>query len=151
MFEDIQDRAEERQSFLETWRKTEKFFERIGGVILIFAIGLLMAWERPSDEFTVLAIAGFLAGAVTLFIRSRRTSEQRMGLHFLKQAKQSQYSWMANAGAILLAFQANRPLMWVGAGLLLAVGAWFRWRANQIEQFDHLFVKEIVDEPEVEA
>jgi Na+/melibiose symporter-like transporter len=143
-------REHKRPIFLKKWRKTEKSLERMAGVILIFAMGLLMAWERPGDQFTILAIAGFLAAAITLFVRSLRTAEQRMGLHFLSQAKHSQRSWMASAGAILLVIQGNRPLMWVGAGLLLAVGAWFRWRANQIEQFDRLFAKieEEVDEEE---
>jgi hypothetical protein len=145
-----ENRAEQRTEFLAKWSKTEKSLERMAGVILIFAMGLLMAWERPGDQFTILAIAGFLAAAITLFVRSRRTAEQRMGLHFLSHAKHSQRSWMASAGAILLVIQGSRPLMWVGAGLLLAVGAWFRWRANQIEQFDRLFVKieEEVDESE---
>jgi hypothetical protein len=132
-------RAQQRPIFLKGWYKREKSLERIGGVILIFGAGILLVWERSGDQFTVLAIAGFLAGAITLFVRSQRTAEQRMGLRFLDQARQVQFSWMANIAAFYLVFQGNRPLMWVGAGLLSLIAAWFRWRANQLEQLDRLF------------
>ena len=135
-------RAKQRAEFLKKWRKTEKFFERIGAILFIFAAGLLMAWERPGDELTLMAVGCLLSSAIyLLLVYSRRPDEKRTGLNFLNYDRQSQFAWMASMAAFMLAMQSTRPLMIVAAALLVVLAAWFRWRAHQITQFDKLFAK----------
>lgn len=140
-------RAQERTKFLNNWRKAEKFSERVGGILLIFAAGFLISWEKPSDEYTLMAVAGLLTcGIYLLLVYSRRPDDKRTALHFLLYDSQIRYAWMAGMGAVSLVMDIIRPLQVVAAGLLVIFALWFRWRAYQINHFDKLFVNNSEDE-----
>lgn len=131
--------SEKRSEFIDNWYKLEKSAERIAGVILLFAVGLIVAFDKPGDQWTALAVAGMLSAAITIFVYSRKPRAIRTNLHFMKEQTQSQRSVIAGMGAMVLITQlGGRPLAVIIGGLLLIVAVWFQWRAYQIREFDRI-------------
>ena len=137
------EKREKRAEFIENWYKTEKSIERLGAVMLIFASALIAAFDQPSDQWTLLAVTGGIAGSITLFTLSRKARAHRIALNFAKVKTQSNRAIMASIGAMLLITQMRlRPLAFIIGALLFAVSVWYRWRVRKIEQLDTLFKKE---------
>lgn len=137
-----QDRQSERSTFLAKWRHHEKTLERYAGLALIGAGALVLVWEQPGDQFTLLAFALSLATGFTLILRSGGKLRAYQSLHFLQSDQQSSRATFATVAAMFALYQgwnSHRPL-WIVAGILLfSLSAWYRWRAQQIDTFDTLF------------
>ena len=135
---------QQRDEFHTEWQLTEKAFERIAGLILIFAGALAILLDKPGDQFTALAVAGFISGGFTMIFRSRRSSDKRQPLAFVRAEKLSQRVWWISAGiviAILLGVTQDRFLFLLIAGLLTLLRFWYSWREKRIRHFDTLFPK----------
>jgi cobalamin synthase len=147
-----QDYNDEREDFLNKWYQQEKSSERMGAILMIFASVLILVFERlsvDSLEYKTMALAAsvaLLAGGITLLMRSRRPSEERRALHFLRAENQNRNAGYAGVAAAFLLYQAGgRPLMLIGGGLLVIFALWLQWRSMKIRQFDALFAHKIDD------
>jgi hypothetical protein len=118
----------------------------MGAILMLFASVLILVLERLSVdtlEYKTMALAasvGLIAGGITLLVRSRRPSEERRALHFLRYESQVRNAGFAGMGAAYLLLQGGgRPLMLIGGGLLVILALWLQWRGMKIRQFDALF------------
>ena len=137
------EKREKRAEFIENWYKTEKSIERLGAILLIFASALIAVFDQPSDQWTLLAVTGAIAGSITLFTVSRKARAHRTALNFAKVKTQSNRAIMATVGAMILITQMGlRPLALIIGALLFAVSVWYRWRVRKIEQLDAIFTND---------
>ncbi|MGB7338439.1 MAG: hypothetical protein WBC91_06065 [Phototrophicaceae bacterium] len=134
---------EKRRDYIEQWYQTEKSLIRMSGVLLLFAAGLIIAFDQPSDQWTLLAITACIAGGLTLLITSRQPRSRRTTLNFLKEDQQNSRAIFAGMGAIILITQLGiRPLAVIVAVLLAGMAGWYQWRVHKIKNFDALFTKD---------
>jgi hypothetical protein len=139
----------ERNAFLAAWHKLEKSFKRVGGVLMLFAGGLILAFDNPGDatqtQLTILAAAGLIAGGLTLIFRSRGAVDAYTNLYFLQLKQQSSQGLIAGLGAAFLLYQgvqSGRALFWIGALVAAGFWLWFRWRAAKITEYTERFKRD---------
>lgn len=138
---------EKRRDYIENWYKTEKSLIRMGGVLLNFVAGLIVAFDQPGDQWTALALAGCIAGGITLLMLSQQARHRRTTLNFLKEEQQTSRAVFAGMGAMLLITQLGvRPLAFIMGGVLLTIAGWYQWRVHKIKNFDALFTKDTAGE-----
>lgn len=146
----LQDRDElrqKREEFIREWQLTEKASERIAGILLIFAGALVIVFDKPADQFTLLAIALALAGGFTMIFRSRRPADMRKPLAYIRSEVFGNRALMALLGAIVGIWQGivqDRFLFLLVGGLLVLVTIWYRWRQQRVRHFDSLFPKTLL-------
>ena len=146
----LQDRDElrqKREEFIREWQLTEKASERIAGIILIFAGALVIVFDKPADQFTILAIALAISGGFTMIFRSRRPTDMRKPLAYIRSEVFGNRALMASLGAILGVWQGivqDRFLFLLVGGLLVLVTIWYRWRERRVQHFDSLFPKKLL-------
>ena len=146
------EKREQRAEYIENWYSIEKSVERMSAVLLIFVVALIAIFDQPSDQWTLLAITGGVAGSITLFTMSRQPRARRTALNFAKVKNQTNRSVMASIGAMILITQMGmRPLALILGGLLFIVSVWYRWRASKIERLDALFATDEEEEKPIDA
>lgn len=141
---DTSEQYDSREDYLETWRMTERFFERIGGVLFIFCGGLLLAFEQRGDAIALLAAPALMAVGATLIMRRRRVALVHIHLRLLKAAQQANRALMLGLGGAALMFLAFNSGSFTPAllGALASVtGVFYQWRVRKIKQYDALFKK----------
>ena len=139
--------VDERSAFLQAWHKLEKSFKRMGGVLMIFAGGLILAFDNPGDQaqLTILVAAGLIAGGVTLIFRARGAVDAYTNLYFLQLKQQSSQGLIAGLGAAWLLYQGmqtGRALFWIGALVAAGFWLWFRWRMAKISEYTERFKRD---------
>lgn len=134
----------QREEFICEWQLTEKASERITGLLLLFAASLIIVFDKPADQLTILAIAAAIAGGFTMIFRSRRSSDKRKPLAFIRAGTMSTRGMMATLAAVFAAWQGinqNRFLFLLVGSMLVLLALWYRWRESRIRHFDSLFPK----------
>lgn len=142
---------QQREEFIREWQLTEKASERIAGLLLLLAAALTIVFDKPPDQITILAIAVCIAGGFTMIFRSRRASDKRKPLAFIRAEMMSNRAIMATLGAVFAIWQGvnqNRFLFLLVGGLLILLSVWYRWRENRIRHFDSLFPKTTIPSDE---
>ena len=145
MVNQISENTTDREAFIASWWQIDKAVKRFGGVLMVFAGGLSLAFDNPVDQLTFLAAAALIAGGLTLIIFSRRPADARVHLYFLQQAKLSTRGMMAGFGAVFLLYQASqtqRPLFWIMAFIVGGIAVWYQWRAARVAQYTQLYKRD---------
>ena len=135
----------DREAFIAAWWQIDKAVKRFGGVLMVFAGGLLLAFDQPTDQLTFLAAAALIAGGLTLVIFSRRPSDARVHLYFLQHSQLSTRGMIAGLGAVFFLYQATqtqRPLFWIMALIVGGISAWYQWRAAKVSQYTELYKRD---------
>jgi hypothetical protein len=158
MVNQISENTTDREAFIAAWWQIDKAVKRFGGVLMVFAGGLSLAFDQPVDQMTFLAAAALIAGGLTLIIFSRRPADARVHLYFLQQSQLSTRGMIAGFGAVFLLYQATqtqRPLFWIMALIVGGIAVWYQWRAAKVSQYTELYKRDdalkIEDEIEEEV
>lgn len=137
--------TDERDAFIAAWHKLEKSIKRIAGILMFFAGGLILALDKPADQYTLLVAAALFAGGLTFIFRSRRRVDVYAHLYFLQQRQQASQSTMAGIATAFLLYQGmqtNRPLYWIGVLIGAGFTVWFQWRATKVTEYTRRFKRD---------
>lgn len=149
-----QAQADERETYLETWRREEVKARRGGGTLLVCAGMLAFAVEQTGDVLTATLATLLLTGGVWFLLRSGRTRIDRIHLSHLNPNQQTQRALMAGlAGAYVLyqGTQQSRPLFLIGSAVLALWAAWYQWRAMKGRGYRDLLASQQSDMQDKES
>jgi len=135
---DYHELQNEREAYLETWRRTERLFERIGGVTGLFAGPLLFAIAERGEPLVFLTAPGLIAGGLWLIMKRRRTAIQRIHLSYLSAQQQFKRALMFGGGGGLLIYvgvKNDSAVLFMLGLLLLPVAGWYYWRFQKATQY----------------
>lgn len=134
--------AASRSEYLETWRRTERFTERVGGVVFILAGGFLLTADPTGDPFILFATPGLVAAGLALILRRRRVALAHIHLSYLDHAQLASRALLVGLGGAVALF-AGVTLqiftLFVGGALAVGLGVWYQWRARKAREYEALF------------
>lgn len=131
-----------REEYLEAWRRTERFMERVGGVVLIMAGGLMLTGDPSSDPFVLFATPGLVAAGLALILRRRRIAMVQIHLSYLGAAHLANRALMSGlGGAIALYIGVTQQIfsLFITGLLLVGLGIWYQWRSRMAQQYEMRF------------